>query len=284
MSPVIQATLKNKILQGIDNLPSFSPVIQDIITLSNDLNASPKDLIDLIRTDPVLTAKIIKLVNSAYFSLNSKSISLNRALVLLGFNTIKNIAIATEMVKLSDTSQKNAYFNYQNLWEHMIAVGAVSKFIAKAIGEDKKAHEEFFIAGLIHDIGDFLMMRFLPKEFYQIRKFASEKSLGVNQCTQSALGFSSGQMGALLAKKWKLHERIENVIANVNDPNTSNTLFDVVYLADKFCRQNKIGFVRDEQNLEVEDSELGHLGLPSSFLEENIEAILSDISKAKVFI
>ena len=278
--------MREKVISGIDLLPSLSPAVQEIIVISNDITASPKDLLEIIRTDPVLTAKILRLVNSAYFSLSHQVVSLNRALVLLGFNTIKNIAISTEFVKLSSSSPTNKFFQYQDLWEHMIGVGAAGKYIARGCGEDRKVLEEYFIAGLIHDLGDFLLMRFLPEEFHRIRVFALEKNLSLRDCSRQVLGFSSGEMGVALAGRWKLQAHLQKVIAKLENPNQGSEvkLEKIVMLADKFCRANAVGFVSDMDNADIRVEELSELGLSPTFLVDHKDDLLDEIAKAKVFI
>ena len=280
-----QLLLKDKVLAGIDSLPSLSPAVQDIIVVSNDISSTPKDLLEIIRTDPVLTAKILRLVNSAYFSLSNKVVSLNRALVLLGFNTIKNIAISSEMIKFSESSPNNPYFKYHELWEHMVAVGAASKLMAKVSGEDRKNLEEYFIAGLIHDLGDFMMMRFVPKEFHRIREYALGKNMPVRECAQQVLGFSSGEMGGELARQWKLQDHLQRIIHNVDkDEEKVEKLDKVIWIADKFCRLNEVGYVNDRSQLEVEGEELVAVGLKESFFEDYEPELFDSINKAKVFI
>lgn len=285
MSEILRAEMKDRVLEGIEDLPSFSPAVQEVIVVSNDLAATPKDLMDIIKTDPVLTGKILRLVNSAYFSLPNRVVSLNRALVLLGFNTIKNVAISTEMVKLSENSPNNDFFQYRELWEHMVSVGAVGRFIAKESGEERKNLEEYFIAGLIHDIGDFLLMRYLPREFHKIRGFAHEKQVAVRECAFKVLGFSSGEMGARLAEHWKLQDHLKQVIEKIENPSqVQEKLEKVVILADKFCRTHEIGYVNDVVNTEIEEQDLEELGLNPLFFEDKKEELLDEVRKAKVFL
>jgi HD-like signal output (HDOD) protein len=206
-------------------------------------------------------------------------------LVLLGFNTIKNIAISSELVKLSSSCPENRFFKYRELWEHMLAVGATGKVMAKVSGEDRKHLEEYFIAGLIHDLGDFLMMRFVPEEFHRIREFAQNKSMPVSECAQQVLGFSSGEMGVELARQWKLQDHLQRVISNV-DQNTEvfEKLDRVVWLADKYCRSSELGYVSDTLGTDIEDSELLSVGLPVTFFEDYGEDLVREVEKAKVFI
>lgn len=276
---------RQRILSSIDELPCLSPAVQEIITLANDLSASPKDLLDIIRTDPVLTAKILKLVNSAYFSLNSEVASLNRAIVLLGFNTIKNVAISAELVKLTERSPNNPYFNYRSLWEHMLGVGAVGKFIAKEMGKTRNHLEEFFIAGLIHDLGDFLLMRFLPEEFHKIRQQAFKDEVAVRECSRDVLGFSSSDVGAELADHWKLQGHLKRVICSMEKVDEMEDPLDrVIFVADHFCRKNRVGYVDDENFPDAQDGMMSELGLSDDFLDSNKDSILQEVERAKVFI
>lgn len=285
MAEELRTLIKQKILHGIETLPSLSPAVEKILTLSNDQSVTPKDLIEVIRTDPVLTLKILKLVNSSYFSLNHKVTSLNRALILLGFNTIKNIALSTELVKVTEGSPNNKYFNYQQLWEHMVSVGATGRFIAKKTGKPRKNLEEYFIAGLTHDIGDFLLMRFATEEFHRIHSFAEQKNLPIQKCTTEVFGFSSSEMGGVLADRWNLQKEIQEVITSFHIGEIDNSsLVNTVRIADRFCRKNKLGYVCDQHNTELNPEVLEPLGLDNTFFEEHEESILEEIENSKIFI
>jgi len=269
----------------MEELPSLSPAVQEILRLANDLQASPMDLLEVIRTDPVLTAKILRLVNSSHFSLNSKIASLNRALVLLGFNTIKNVAVSAELVKISEGCPDNEYFDYSKLWEHMLGVGAVGKVLAQESGEPRKVLEEYFIAGLIHDLGDFLLMRFLPAEYNKIRNVALENGLAVRECSRKVLGFSSGEMGAELASNWKLQDHLQDVILKMEELSLMETKLEkIISIADRFCRIHNVGFVNDMSSLNIEPSELTEHGIAPAFLATEKERLLNEVEVAKDFL
>jgi len=285
MSDQLRIKIKEKVLEGIESLPSLSPAVQEVLSLCNETNITPKDLIDIIRTDPVLTLKILKLVNSSYFSLSHKVTSLNRALILLGFNTIKNIALSTDLVKVTEGSPNNKFFNYRQLWEHMVSVGATGRYIAKKTGAPRKNLEEYFIAGLTHDIGDFLLMRFASEEYHRIHLFADEKDMPLRTCTDQVLGFSSSEVGHALADRWNLQDNIQNVIRNVHqsDENESS-LVNITRVADKFCRQKKLGYVTDLHGTDLSTEELESVGLEDSFFENHEDHLLEEIESSKVFI
>lgn len=285
MAEEIRNLIKQKILHGIETLPSLSPAVEKILSICNDQNITPKDLIDVIRTDPVLTLKILKLVNSSYFSLNHKVTSLNRALILLGFNTIKNIALSTELVKVTEGSPNNKYFNYQQLWEHMVSVGATGRFIAKMTGRPRKNLEEYFIAGLTHDIGDFLLMRFATEEYHRVHQFAEQKNIPLQKCTSEVFGFSSSEMGGVLANRWNLQQEIQDVITSFHlNENDHSSLVNTVRVADRFCRKNNLGYASDQHNTELEKDLLDPLGIDEKFFEKHEDDIFKEIENSKVFI
>jgi HD-like signal output (HDOD) protein len=77
-----------------DRMPAFPASVQKVIALTSDINSSPKDLVNVIDHDPVLTMKILKVANSSYFGLSRKIVSINHAVVYLGLTTVKHVALA----------------------------------------------------------------------------------------------------------------------------------------------------------------------------------------------
>jgi HD-like signal output (HDOD) protein len=284
LSP-IQENLKQRVLEGIEELPGFSPAVQEIITISNDLNSTPRQLLELVKTEPVLTAKILKLVNSAFFSLPNKITSLNQALVLLGFNAIKNIALSTEMLKLSVDKSGALIPQYRKLWEHMVSVAAISRLIAKESDVERKKHEEYFVGGLIHDLGDFLLMRFLPQEHELVYKLAKERGQTYSECSKMILGFTGSEMGALLAEQWKLPVHLQQVVGGMEPKNhRGDNLDKVIYLADQISKLHGMGSFDEGQDIEINPSDLEDIGLSTEFIESSNTAIFKEIRDAQVFL
>lgn len=154
--------LIKKVKDSIEKMPTLSPLTHKIVQVANDRMSSAQDLTDVIQLDPVLTAKVIKMVNSAYFGLPQKVKSLKQTIVMLGINTVKNVALSSSFasnVRIKEKTKLSA----NDFWQHSLGVAVASKMIAKELGVDPKFLEEYFIAGLIHDIGKVLINNFFTR-------------------------------------------------------------------------------------------------------------------------
>jgi HD-like signal output (HDOD) protein len=269
----------------LDQLPALSPATPKLIELANSITASPKELLDIVKTDPILAGKILALVNSAYFSLPERIYSLNRAIILLGINTIKNIALSSSLVNALGTTEQNQYFNNTELWKHMLAVGITSKILAQKSKINKQEIEHYFIAGLLHDIGDILMIKLYPNEFYNLIAEAKENEFSISELSRDKYNTTANIIGAKASKLWKLPDPLCEVIEFSRKPQKdSSKLTKTVYISDKICRKLEIGFTCDKSDLDISDSDLESLNLQPDDLLSIQELIEVEMEKASVFI
>ena len=124
----------------VESMPAFSPATAKIITLANKLNTPPAEIVAAIRLDPVLTGKVLQLVNSAYFSLAQRVTSLNRAVVYLGINTIKNLALSTAVMQAFDTKNKELADLIRPAWRHSLAAAVCAKKSSSCKPFTKRSH------------------------------------------------------------------------------------------------------------------------------------------------
>lgn len=151
-----------EIERAVDEMPTFSPILGKVEQLSREMNTSPRDLIKVVMLDPVLTGKVIKLVNSSFYGLGQQVRSLSQAVLLLGINTVKNLAISTAMISTLFTRGKGPPLNPEAFWKHCIGTAVCCKFLARALRIPQDDQETFFVAGLIHDIGKILFIKTNP--------------------------------------------------------------------------------------------------------------------------
>lgn len=270
---------------SIEKLPNLSPSALKIIEIANDIKASPVDLMQIIKIDPVLTGKILRLINSTYFSMPQKITSLNRALILLGLNTIKNIALTSAFIEASGNRESNDFFDLKELWQHMLSVGVTSKLMAKAAGQSAQLLEEFFIAGLLHDVGDMIFMKYAPAEFYEIGLRAEAEKISVTEASRKILGFTGPEVGMRVAAHWKLADNLSKVISdNCHHGPDSFYLAKVINVGDKHCRKNRLGYVRDTVGCEIAPEELQEIGLSPESYEKVSLAVPEEVQKASVFL
>jgi len=144
-------------IQEISHIATLPEVTLKIIRIVEDPDSSAQDLNKVITNDPALGARILKVVNSAFYGLPGQIGSINRAIVLLGLNAVKNIAIAASLAKLFRGGQICPQFNARDLWQHSIAVATGTQLLSKEAGLGLP--DEAFLAGLIHDMGIMVEMQ-----------------------------------------------------------------------------------------------------------------------------
>lgn len=275
------SAIKNEIESALADLPPLSPAVLKIVELANDLSASPRDLMNTIKLDPSLTVKILNLVNSAYFSMPQKITSLNRALILLGFNTIKNIALSSAIVEATGSKSKAV----EPIWRHLLAVGVTAKQIAQERGQPRQVLEEFFISGLLHDIGDMMLMQFVPKVFEEAQIKSQAEGKSFEEACQELMGIDGPSLGTRVIEHWKLPEIFEKIVQHRKyQISEEPEVVHAVYLADKLVRSKSIGFVADLKDLEINADDLSRNEIESSHIERILEDIPDLIESAEVII
>ncbi len=269
-----------------DNMPSLSPTASKVMQLANNINTPPPELTKVIKLDPVLSAKVLKLVNSSYFALPNQIVSLEKAVIMLGLNTIKNLALSAATLAQMKAKSLPDNFDADGFWKHSLAVGVTAKLIAQKRGIDKKVIEDYFIAGLLHDLGILVEAKIYPEEFQRI--LLSIESISVYDAEEVILeGLTHCSIGKVLADKWTLSEELKNVMLGHHAPfdqaePSSVTLS--VYLANSICKNNAVGLVLDKPPVEVDPKVYEKLGIDASIESEILEVLEDEIIKAAEFL
>ncbi|MBF0191344.1 MAG: HDOD domain-containing protein [Magnetococcales bacterium] len=194
---------KKKLLNLVDGMPAFPPSVYHILKLTADINCAPKALVRVIDLDPVLTIKLLQLVNSPYFGLSRQIGSIRQAVVFVGINTIKNLALTIAPMEMLSRDALNTPF-LEGLLSHAIAVGVVARHLARRSGISEMESTDFFVAGLLHDFGKIALHRFFPEKHAKALALAHKKQLPLHLAEQEILNLDHTQVGALLADKWQL--------------------------------------------------------------------------------
>jgi putative nucleotidyltransferase with HDIG domain len=272
----------------IDSMPSLSITVAKILEVTRNPQVTAKDLNKVINLDPVLMGRVLKLVNSAYYGLSNKVTSLVTAIIMLGINTIKNLALSTAILGRMKNKKKFKALNVDGFWRHSIGVGVASKLIAEKIGVPTNLREEFFIAGLLHDIGKIPMNDLYEEPYMRAIRDADLKKRRLVEVEEEVLGITHTQVGKMIAEKWNLTEETTDAILHHHDPNmvTGDTynVVAAVYAANKYCNMNEVGFSGDRYPGDIDTSVLEMLGISEDFLDELFDRISAEIEKASVFL
>ncbi len=195
-------------------MPSLSTTISKVLSVCNSPNTSANDLNKVIAMDPVLTGNVLKLINSAYYALRRKVNSLTQAIIMLGLNNIKNLALSTAVLG-NITKKKSPKDNTMDIfWTHCVATGVWAKALALETGITKSKCEEYFVAGLLHDIGKIPLIHCYPENYVKIIDTANEKNLSIYTLEKRIFGLDHEEIGKLIGQKWKLEGPIFQTICN----------------------------------------------------------------------
>lgn len=269
-----------------ENIPSLSPTASKVMQLANNINTSPPELTKVIKLDPVLSAKVLKLVNSSYFSLSNKIVSLEKAIIMLGLNTIKNLALSAAVLTQMESQGQVNNFDSKGFWKHSLAVGVAARLIAQKRGIPKTLIEDYFIAGLLHDLGLLVENNMFPEEMTRI--MSSSRTIGILPSEDAELeGLNHCQIGKLLAERWKLSADLISIMVMHHTALLEKEYIELnltVYLANIICKNNDVGLVLDKTPIEVESDIYDKLGIDVSIEQDVLTDLEAEIEKAMEFL
>jgi putative nucleotidyltransferase with HDIG domain len=185
-------------LKAVDKMPAFPKSVQQVLQLTADINCSPKELVNVIKLDPIFTMKMLKVVNSPFVGLAQQVTSIQQASVFLGINTIKNLALSLATIGALPRTNK-AGFNMNEFWLHSLAVAAIARRLAERIGVEKNRASDYFSAGLLHDIGKGVFALYLPETFKNALDRARDETMPLYLAEIECVGVSHAAIGATLA-------------------------------------------------------------------------------------
>jgi putative nucleotidyltransferase with HDIG domain len=278
-------TKLDKIRVFVDKMPSLSTTVGKVLEICSRPDTAPNDLNKVISLDPVLTGQVLKLINSAYYSLMNKVTSLTRAIIMLGLNTVKNLALSTAIIRCVGQAKKSKALPIKDFWAHSIGVGVMAKLLAAERGLPLAEREEYFVAGLLHDLGKIPFGDEYTEVLTQVTRdqeplIAQEKKL---------LEIDHQEVGEMIASKWKLNAAITNVICHHHSPELTQpehqALVATVALADFYVCLFDIGYAGNRYPDEhILASLLDMCGLQWSAVIGLTEAVDEEIRKAEIFL
>lgn len=201
----------------IDKMPSLSTTVTKVLEICNRPDTSANDMNRVISLDPVLTGKVLKLINSAYYSLPNQVTSLTRAIIILGLNTVKNLALSTAILG-NLRNRKSKALPIDAFWDHSIRAGVTAKAIASLRKDRSGPLEEYFIAGLLHDLGKIPLSDCFPKEYQKAVNMIAAKDGTAHHAEKTFFGFDHCLTGKMIAEKWKFADGFVEALAHHHAP------------------------------------------------------------------
>ena len=190
---------------SIDNFPPLPTVAGRVMEITADPESSVQDLMKVVNADQSLAVMILKMANSPFFGLARSVDSLRQALTILGFTEIRNLVLARAVFGSFKNVGKDNYFEMQQFWRHSFVCGLGARIIG---AELKWTGHDFFVAGLIHDIGKLVMHMTFPTEFSQTIEIAGPVKQMAFEVEKSIFGVTHDEVGLMLLKRWMFPESL----------------------------------------------------------------------------
>lgn len=290
---VVPATSKTNvdlILSRLEEIPSLPPVVYELSRIINDPLSSATEVERVMNNDPAITAKVLKLANSAYYSVPGGVANLSKAIAFLGYDTLQQLVLSTSIMQALKVSRPIS-FDMNQFWRHSIGSAMTAETLAKRVGI--KIPADLFTCGLVHDMGKLVWYMIDQDTFMNTVEIAEKDDLSFFEAEQKSEILPHTHMGYLLAKKWLLpasiqmsilyhHERNQEERKNVSPD--LNQYVDVVFASNLFVQALKFGNSGHKKLGGLPKQVFERLGLEPNDLKELTVRVKKALDNAETFL
>ncbi|MBI2265004.1 MAG: HDOD domain-containing protein [Armatimonadetes bacterium] len=285
LSPKGDILAEKGILDRIKDLPTLPFIATRVMEIIGDPHSSALDLANVISTDQALTAKVLRLVNSAYYGFPNPITTITHAVAILGFNTLRSLVLSVATFDLFAKRGQDLIFDRQQLWLHSLAAAVCAKSIARRIAYPNQ--EEMFVAGLLHDVGKVILDQYLHSEFAQAIESAKTEKTPMYEAEKKVLGYNHAEIGKLICEKWRLPMILTEAIRYHHDVDAARDnakIASIVHVADILVKMKGIGHSGDDYIHPVNETAKSVLRLEYLNINELLAEMQKGVHECKEFL
>ena len=280
------------LLQHLDALPTLSPVAVRLLDLTTADDSDAKEVIRLVASDPALSSKVLKLCRCHARGRASIVKSVDRAVVLLGFEAVRNAVLSVEVFELFDgvpsaggeVRGEGAVFDREMFWRHSLAVASASELIVdQSPLRGEVSRSEAYLSGLLHDLGQLVLHLLMPRSFDRVCELAEAHAVSLDQTCRRVIGIDSHTAGKRLAEHWHLPHSLGDILWLHGQPYASlpdlphRAMIGIVSLADAIVRRQHITTVGHAPRSEDLTAMCDELGLKSTLADEIVPRLNEEV-------
>jgi len=263
---LLSKELQTKIA-GIGALPSCPETYNKLVVALQSETSSVEEVAEIVSRDVGMTAKLLQMINSAFFGLPAHVESIYQAVSLLGLDTVQGLALTAGVFsRFNDPGLSG--ISVESVYNHSIAVGTAAKKIAGALGLNKRETEDALMAGMLHDVGKLIMLAHLRSELSRAIQLAEQESVPLHEAEQQIWGVTHGEIGAHLLSLWGLPDSIIEAAAlhhfPLRTPSPKVSVLTAVHIANVLEHEQSGG---GEQISTVNTEYLAQLNIVDQVLE-----------------
>lgn len=270
--------IAERILNSVERLPTLPTIYYAITEAMEDPRTSTEKLAGIIASDQVSAIKVLKVANSPFFGFRGKISTISEAVFYLGFNEIRNIIFSLTVIKYFSATSKVNNFPLPDFWVHSIATGIASRVIGSASRE--QGIENYFLAGILHDIGKLVLVQFAVDDFNKALELATANKISLRAAEQEVMRTDHTVIGNLLAGKWKLPAIFQDAILGHHAPDAQDRnkkLVSAVHLGNLMVKLLEYGRAGDDFVQKPQPGIWAELKLPEGFFTKVFDQLDNDI-------
>ncbi len=282
---VMDSIIARRRIENTPDIPTLPSVAAEIMHVANNPMTSATDVSDIIHKDQALTTKVLKLVNSAFYGFPGKIKTIQHAVVIIGFNKVKNIVMAASLFDMTKGKDEKL-LNIPNFWTYSLTTAIAAQATIKHI-DPKISPDDVFVAGLIHSIGTLILDQVFPKEYTEVLAKRKENDYDIISLEKEELGFTHMQAGEWATEKWELPQVLRSCIRYYPTPTLAKSHFEAVaavHIGSVISKSLGINFATFDLVNPFNKTIIKKYNLSIDVLDEIIGTVIEELKLAQDFL
>lgn len=252
-----------ELLKESSKLPPLPAVALQIVKVANDPTTAAEDISRIMSIDQSLSAKVLRLVNSSYYGMKNKISSVKQAVVILGFESVRSLALSTAIMEKFSTESEGGLARLE-FWKHSFGVAMTGRVLARHIGKSPEIQEQYYMAGLLHDIGKVILDEYFNEHLMVILDRVKHTDSSFYDVERQINDVSHDEIGAFLAAQWRLPPEIQAAIRYHHEPMAAPAQQEIVcatHFANILTKIKGLGSGGDDKIDALSEEAIAFLGI-----------------------
>lgn len=260
-------------VEGVNSVASLPSIYYRVSEVINHPRSSAKDIANIVAEDPGLTARVLKLVNSAFFGFSNKIDTVSQSVAIVGTQQLCDLCLATSIIQAFKDIPEDLV-NMESFWRHSLACGVCSRILARQHGVQNV--ERFFVAGMLHDIGSLILYSRMHQKEKQILDECQKNNILLHRMEFKEYGFDHAQVGEALIHQWNLPENLQEAVGFHHRPKLALHFpieASVVHLADIIVNALQLGNSGEQLVPNLDEDGFNRIHIPVKQLNKIVDEI-----------
>ena len=275
--------ITDEILRKVHILPPLPASVSRLTEMASNLNTDISKMSEIISKDQAIASLLLKVVNSSFYGLSSRVSTISQAVMILGYNEVKNMVLSLSIMKIGRKLGNYIFFTMEDFWRHSLSCAVISKMLAKHFRF--REPEENFVIGLIHDMGKLFLCDMYAKEYAELLQKSEKREENLFRLEKKIFGVDHAQIADLLCYYWKIPERIRVIVGDhhriLDEKKPYSDSLWVMKWANNLSKMAQLGKSGDPQ-LEEMSSEFRNYKISADDIRQFLILAQEEVKKTEI--